>query len=184
MNISIRQGTFETNSSSMHSLTVGNGHRREYNLSMVMYFGEFGWGYDVVHSPEEKLSYIVTQFMQKLKKCLRSNTQDLEKYCRIIFEIFSNSIFISSLSEKIKEHIGNKLYVIGCCTSNHPFGYVDHQSDDLLDEYFFGTAGIDYSDSLDVMLAKITCPSEDSIDKLVDIIFDNSEIIIDHDNHP
>lgn len=81
----IRNGVFETNSSSAHSLAYKNedvlrgvyesngvkdfkdGRYRlteipEKYKNYVLYprFDEYGWGYDVLDTPDEKLSYILT----------------------------------------------------------------------------------------------------------------------------
>lgn len=86
----IRNGVFETNSSSAHSLAYKNNVLRDYNYKpkddlcfaikelhltkkpkeyemysyMPLYFDEYGWGFDVLSSPAEKLSYLMSSVYQ------------------------------------------------------------------------------------------------------------------------
>lgn len=65
MNIKIRHG-FETNSSSSHSLSYANKvdlARREFDLDepIEIVGGEYGWGYEVLYSSEEKLNYLAVE---------------------------------------------------------------------------------------------------------------------------
>lgn len=88
--ILIRNGVFETNSSSAHSLAYKNEVLRDYNFKphndlcfatkelhitkkpkeyemysyMPLYFDEYGWGFDVLSSPAEKLSYLMSSVYQ------------------------------------------------------------------------------------------------------------------------
>lgn len=74
----IRNATFETNSSSVHSMTIpkapfvpGETH------SIYFYTGEFGWGFDILRSPEQKASYLYTAIME----CGVSNLEYLKLRC-------------------------------------------------------------------------------------------------------
>lgn len=86
----IRNGVFETNSSSAHSLAYKRTVLRDYNYKpkddlcfavkelhltkkpkeyemysyMPLYFDEYGWGFDVLSSPAEKLSYLMSSVYQ------------------------------------------------------------------------------------------------------------------------
>lgn len=86
----VRNGVFETNSSSAHSLAYKNTVLRDYDYKpskdlclsikelrltkkpkeyemysyMPLYFDEYGWGYDVLRSPAEKLSYLMSSVYQ------------------------------------------------------------------------------------------------------------------------
>lgn len=59
----IRRSVFETNSSSCHTLVLLSKDvpeiQRGYK-SLSLAFGEYGWGYDIIDEPEEKLSYLLT----------------------------------------------------------------------------------------------------------------------------
>lgn len=125
----IRNGVFETNSSSAHSLAYGTskiirgsswGSPNETDLSNPMYrldkvpdhyrnytfyewLGEFGWGYDVLTTPQEKFSYLLTQ--------MADTSEELHE---------------STDYETIKEMVED----IGCeiVRCNDQDGYVDHES--------------------------------------------------------
>ena len=66
----IRRGTFETNSSSMHSLVIENersiGKLEESKLKLNkkgeirVHLGEYGWGPEFLKTQQEKLNYLVT----------------------------------------------------------------------------------------------------------------------------
>jgi len=74
MKVQIRTGVFETNSSSMHSLTYKpNGEPKfthlafplnridgEDALEVTVTLGEYGWEWNSYHEPEEKIRYILT----------------------------------------------------------------------------------------------------------------------------
>ena len=58
----IRKGTFETNSSSTHTIVVTKDNSKldipnEIKIDLADY--EFGWEYDKYYSVEEKLAYLV-----------------------------------------------------------------------------------------------------------------------------
>ena len=72
----IRNGVFETNSSSCHSLSINKASKIEYDKDMFedwihdddnklhIGFGEFGWGYDVYNDPLNKLEYALTMVLE------------------------------------------------------------------------------------------------------------------------
>ena len=128
--ILIRTGVFETNSSSAHSLAYGTDYilrgsrwyqpTKEHDFSNPMYrldkvpdqyrgytfyewLGEFGWGYDVLTTPQEKFSYLLTQ--------MADTSEELHE---------------STDSETLKEMVED----IGCeiVRCNNQDGYVDHES--------------------------------------------------------
>lgn len=61
-----RNGTFETNSSSVHSLVIDNSGREPSKLTLnednkvIAYLGSFGKDYMLYSTQEEKLSYLLT----------------------------------------------------------------------------------------------------------------------------
>lgn len=126
----IRNGVFETNSSSAHSLAYGTEYilrgscwyqaTEEHDFSNPMYrldavpdnyrgytfyewLGEYSWGYDVLTTPQEKFSYLLTQ--------MADTSEELHE---------------STDYETIKEMVED----IGCeiVSCNDQDGYVDHQS--------------------------------------------------------
>lgn len=159
--IQIRKNVFETNSSSTHSLVISKKERSyDYSLpvdddgTLTITFGEFGWGPELLITPIEKLSYLVTD---------RGGLYDIPEELK---NADDNAIydFIMEESEAIKDIVE---VVKNCCPevkevrfelgdSWNPFGYVDHQS--------HGTSyGVDLS--------------------IEDLIFSNKVVImIDNDN--
>lgn len=60
MNRKIRQGVFETNSSSTHSICIAKDVKLELPKSIHFDFGEFGWEIDTLDSVAEKACYLYT----------------------------------------------------------------------------------------------------------------------------
>lgn len=62
--IKIRRHTFETNSSSTHSITLGSLSIKKKNIekytSLIFQGGEFGWEYVEYNTPQDKLSYYLS----------------------------------------------------------------------------------------------------------------------------
>lgn len=137
--ILIRTGVFETNSSSAHSLAYGTeyilkGSRwyqptKEHDFSNPMYrldvvpdqyrgytfyewLGEYGWGYDVLMTPQEKFSYLLTQ--------MADTSEELHE---------------STNYQTIKEMVED----IGCeiIRCNNQDGYVDHESHGIVNLSLF-----------------------------------------------
>lgn len=150
MKIQIRSSVFETNSSSMHSLVISEQRKPTFILRpLVGYFGEYGWGYEELTSPQQKLSYILTHIAVHL---VEDSTQSSE-----LTKVLSSPIF-QKLDSLIQERTGFNINMSNSLREDYfKFGYIDHQSIGILDDY--------------------------SIEELVDIILDNSKIIIDNDNH-
>ena len=57
-----RKNVFETNSSSVHTITISKHAYNRTNVpnTLVFEYGEFGWGIDTLDTPEEKASYLYT----------------------------------------------------------------------------------------------------------------------------
>lgn len=114
----IRKGTFETNSSSMHSLVVEGGikgEKKEANLplypdgTLEIETGEYGWGYGLLKTPVSKLEYLITLL------CCTNGIETME-------ELEENDVFQEWL-EDLKEYAGVKRILVTDFS-----GYVDHQS--------------------------------------------------------
>lgn len=56
----IRNGVFETNSSSTHSICIAKDVELTIPRSLHFSFGEFGWACDTLQSVDEKASYLYT----------------------------------------------------------------------------------------------------------------------------
>jgi hypothetical protein len=64
--IKVRRNVFETNSSSMHSLSIIKRKDNQYDYlgkdeTLFIELGEYGWGYDELHTAGEKLNYVLTK---------------------------------------------------------------------------------------------------------------------------
>lgn len=141
----IRRGVFETNSSSMHSLSIkksntyGNLPVDEYENKVITHFGEFGWGYDIYTDPENKLSYLVTMLVETHGDCYSMeelyDTEDFRKINDVVAEYCNcDGILIDEKLEQATSWDGKEKY-----EWNEHGGYIDHQSvesiDGLLDFY-------------------------------------------------
>ena len=112
----IRRNVFETNSSSMHSLSIIGSDRMvqltgENDVVSVGY-GEFGWGYDRLNSPREKISYLITQYSE-------------------------NDDMIDRIKDAVKDYTG---FVLNIVEGNEDDwddgkGYIDHQSQGMICEF-------------------------------------------------
>lgn len=164
----IRAGTFETNSSSMHSLVILD-KKSKLNPSnlpvnpggiLEIVTGEFGWGYDILETQLEKIEYLFT-----LLCCYEGieSQEDLE----------NNMTYIEWV-EELEKYAGIKKVVI----TNFD-GYVDHQSCCSPDEFLSSYRTVDAFDK-DIWKDEKNV-SEKS--KFLEVIFDdNIKIEIANDN--
>lgn len=165
----VRQSVFETNSSSVHSLTIV-GEDKLAITPLVGEFGEFGWGYETLDTPWERLAYLMTALAQIAK----IEYDDREKIAISKLESLDKFIWLRAL---IKEATGQDLTYTAMSNSWYPFGYIDHQSwnyDYETDEAFAPDPLMDFwSDDETTFKTKMT-----------DFIFNNKyRVIIDNDNH-
>lgn len=116
----VRRNVFETNSSSMHSLSIAKEgvteylHVDEYTNKVITEFGNFGWGYDEYNDPETKLSYLVTMVGES-------------RNCHSIEEVYETNDF-----KKINDVVSERCECNGIEIKNN-YGYIDHQSIDTID---------------------------------------------------
>ena len=133
--ISIRRNTFETNSSSSHSISLTNDYNEyQYQLvsdysedytdddTLVIDLGEYGWSWNTYVEPTDKLRYLLTQLAQMLgcnSWCDHLSYAEETEYKDTIYE----SEEFSMIEEAITRNTSYKKLVIGSLE-----GYVDHQS--------------------------------------------------------
>ena len=127
--IKVRSSVFETNSSSSHSLVfskVNRGHSYDLpvdeNGVLTIPFGEFGWGPEVLKTPLEKLSYIVTD---------RGGWQydDDEKPWEKILEELKENAKIQQIIKIVKRNDpAVKEVTFAPASEVYPRGYIDHES--------------------------------------------------------
>ena len=169
MKISIRRGVFETNSSSMHSLTWRKGGSLKpsvltinENNRVTVHPDEFGWGIERYDDQYTKLAYLVMQAVETCREDIKSE-EDLAKtpdIIRINDEIakYCNCDGIELREFKFEVHSyesnGKPVYY-----TEHE-GYIDHQS----------VEGVN------------SCISETN-NSIIEYIFDDShELLIANDN--
>lgn len=145
--INFRNGIYETNSSSSHSIVVSSLYRGyDYDLPidengiLKVEFGEFGWGPDILRNPIDKISYYIT------------DNSNLGYNSDITWEEGISKIKerqeIKDLEAIIKKHCPNFKELEFRENNNYfKFGFVDHQScgtshDSDLEELIFNKSVI------------------------------------------
>ena len=105
------------------------------NGNLHIYFGEFGWGPDVLNDPLDKISYYITDKMHYIY-------DDSKTYDEIIYE-FKKKPEIQELIKIIKEQCPNVEDIIFEPVPNPvpnetslicKFGYIDHDSSGITRE--------------------------------------------------
>ena len=127
--INIRHSVFETNSSSSHSLVMSK-KDRGYNYDLpvdengilVIPFGWFEWGPDILKTPMEKLSYKVTDLMMRCDTWHKSPKE--------IYKMIEKNKEIQKLINLIKHHCPQVKDVTFQLhdDSTFPCGDIDHES--------------------------------------------------------
>ena len=108
----IRQGCFETNSSSTHAIIVAAEKVEPFYFSVKFDIGEFGWEHDVLDSPDEKASYLYTAACE---------LSDNDVYDELVEKLAPYGVSCYSTNRaQFKEYEGHK-YLDN--------GYVDHSDE-------------------------------------------------------
>ena len=153
--LQIRKNVFETNSSSTHSLVISNKERSyDYNLPvedgvLTIPFGEFGWGPDILSTPIEKLSYLITDRID-----LYDLPEDIKDDEDAVQALIMESEPICEIVDAIKyacPEVKEVRFEVG--DSWHPFGYVDHQSCGTSREDGLSIEEIAFSNKVIIMIA-------------------------------
>lgn len=165
----IRRGVFETNSSSSHSISFTSMKPSlEYcEIEDQVYFGEYGWGVEVLKYSFQKLSYVLTSIQYMADDEDHIWRSDEDQNLTKLDELVEQSKYVRWLHEMVLDHTGNDFDLIleSGGWGRFGLGYIDHQSNDLLSELW----------SKDEKKFK---------DNMRRLIFDsNCSIIIDNDNH-
>ena len=125
----IREGVFETNSSSTHSIALNpksysNYEAKFYGVNsenkIQVRLGEYGWGYEVLSSSDEKLSYIMTMLVLNL----------IDSGCSTLEDVYDSEMFKEFQDEIVKNADYAGIEIIGVdpnCLDTGEF-YIDHQS--------------------------------------------------------
>lgn len=118
----IRQGVFETNSSSMHSVHIAESSKDTIYKTInpneegviEISSGKYGWDEETFSSVNDKASYAFTY----------TQYGDEER-------------LIEMLRSVIKKHTGcNEVVFLKTSDEYYPKGYIDHQSTEVLNEAF------------------------------------------------
>lgn len=168
----VRHGVFETNSSSMHSLSMGGsavgGNTAGFvpGGKYVAAFGEFGWEYDQLRSAAEKLSYALTSLQY-----LDPTVSFQDAAFKFIGEdaalaVLEGSRYFRWIRDMVKDYTGATLVVEFSGGDWYPAGYIDHQSAFLLEE-----EGLWSGDE------------ETFKSNMRDLVFGSAVITTDNDNH-
>lgn len=124
----IRRGVFETNSSSSHSISISGNDSWEYpKYTLNVEFGEYGWEENDFYGVENKLSYVLTMVQYHLG--------DLSWEERTP-EVVLNSNYVKWLREIVKGFCDQEIEIQLMDEMYYPMGYIDHQSTDVLDEFW------------------------------------------------
>ena len=156
-----RHGVFETNSSSVHSLSIeGASHLVTLTITngeLMVEFGEFGWGYDRLDYWYDKLSYVLT--------AIQYHDTSVTNY-----ETLEQSQFYQWLVELVKDYSGATMGILKDRDNYHTMGYIDHQSTPQ-----------EGGDPLEDLWSTDEAEFKSNIK---DVIFDAQYVIvIDNDNH-
>lgn len=124
-NVKIRHKAFETNSSSCHSIYIENGELNDTlepdeDGELQISGGEFGWEVEDYCDAYTKAQYCVTHI-----KSLTEESKECQR-CTDMFE------------QVIKEHNPKitKVTFLRYDDEFYPYGYIDHQSNDVCDMVF------------------------------------------------
>lgn len=158
--IQIRNGVFETNSSSVHSICISKSHEFEKQPEIYFGFGEYGWEESALDSVEERAAYlwtgIVNYFDDDISSVEETKNQIIEmlnsegiicefaKY-RIEKSSFSDSQYCdidgyvdhsSELGEFINAVISDKDRLLRYLLSPNSVVYTGNDNTDIIPETF------------------------------------------------
>lgn len=129
--IKTRRNVFETNSSSMHSLSIASGVDKsddslEKNGVIFVELGQYGWGYDELNTTDEKLRYVLTH---------------------IHYGVIDESA-LDTVKDLVKSKTGSDIEIINYDENNF---WIDHQSTDMLDDFYYDS-GLSYRDFIEQVI--------------------------------
>jgi len=131
----IRNMVFETNSSSTHSITL-RGMKDSMDMpyeenNIEISFGEYGWEQQQYYDYKDKLSYVLTMIQYRLPY-----KWDSEEMGKNIVNTILTSNYYKWLEEMVWEYCKKSISVEQNESDWSPAGYIDHQSTDILDEWW------------------------------------------------
>jgi len=152
--LKVRNSVFETNSSSSHALVYSqtNQNRIEYKLEtdngvLTIHFRDYGWsgpesfyGFgtdDILASSNDKLDYVMTSLCRQLNWGEEHDTTYDEAKVMIANGAIYENDEARALLEKIQDlcpEIKEIKFELNVDEYGDPFGSIDHDSQDLLDD--------------------------------------------------
>ena len=136
MKIQVRKGLFETNSSSVHSIVIGNNGEdihKHLPTTLEFYGGEFGWEHEVYTDTDSKASYLYTSIVN-----CRSDI-DVEDTLKRIKQILAKWN-VKAVFEELDENNNFR----GFCYVDHAYDNIElinelTTNEDLLMNYLFSS---------------------------------------------
>lgn len=123
-----RENVFETNSSSMHTVTVrGKGDINNcYRINDIIkvYPDEYGWDGDPCNDFDSKLAYAMSMMLHTEYPGFNQYDEMFEVDQDILEDLQGYKILIDA----IREHGKCEKIVVGRSGGYYPYGYIDHQS--------------------------------------------------------
>lgn len=136
MKIQVRKGLFETNSSSVHSIVIGNNGEdihKHLPTTLEFYGGEFGWEHEVYTDTDSKASYLYTSIVNCRSDI---NVEDTLKRIKQILAKWN----VKAVFEELDENNNFR----GFCYVDHAYdniGLINEltTNEDLLMNYLFSS---------------------------------------------
>ena len=130
MKIQIRRGVFETNSSSVHTITITkNQNNLKFPKKLIFDSGDYGWEHDCLTTPEEKASYlwegIIYVFPDHENKNLTEYNKAIASITKILKSVGVKAVFKYN-NPKYKESKYGGYYKFYNKEGYEDDGYVDH----------------------------------------------------------
>ena len=135
MKIQIRRGVFETNSSSVHTITITkNQNNLKFPKKLIFDSGDYGWEHACLTTPEEKASYlwegIISIFPDHKNKNLTEYNKAIASITKILKSVRVKAVFKYNNPKYIKSKFEDYYYYEFCDKdSNVDDGYIDHSSE-------------------------------------------------------
>lgn len=133
MKIQIRKSVFETNSSSVHTLTITkNPNNLKFPKKLIFDSGDYGWEHACLTTPEEKASYlwegICSVFPDHENKNLTEYNKAIDSITKILKSVGVKAIFKYN-NPKYEESEWGNCYEFCDKDGNVDDGYMDHSSE-------------------------------------------------------
>ena len=133
MKIQIRKSVFETNSSSVHTLTITkNPNNLKFPKKLIFDSGDYGWEHACLTTPEEKASYlwegIIYVFPDHKNKNLTEYNKVIASITKILKSVGVKAVFKYN-NPKYEESEWGNCYEFCDKDGNVDDGYMDHPSE-------------------------------------------------------